>query len=245
MEPTMSPISIDKSFRFDCSQKVPCFNACCRDLNQFLTPFDILRLKKHLGVTSTEFLSTYTSQHIGPQTGLPVVSLRPKNDDNLLCPFVSPDGCQVYANRPTSCRLYPIARAIAPCPQTDKISEHFALIKEPHCQGFHQKSTQTVRQWLLDQGVRPYLAVNDRFLDIIRLKNHQHPAPLDLRASHLFQLAFYDLDGFRSHLLDNRLVETDGVSSGQAADLEHNDTSLLLYAHRWIAAVLFRTPEKE
>ena len=242
METTMLPLSKEDSFQFNCSATVPCFNACCRDLNQFLTPFDILRLKQHLSMTSGEFLQKYTSQHSGPQTGLPVVSLRPKNSTDLLCPFVSPDGCQVYENRPTSCRLYPIARAIAPCPQTGRISEHFALIKESHCQGFHQKSFQTVDRWLSDQGVKSYLAVNDRFLDIIRLKNHRHPAPLDLRAVHQFQLALYDLDRFRSYVLDNKLLENEAISKKQAVDQEHNDTTLLLYAHEWIKTALFGEP---
>lgn len=38
-------LSDDEPFYFDCQSRVPCFNACCRDLNQFLTPYDIDRLK--------------------------------------------------------------------------------------------------------------------------------------------------------------------------------------------------------
>jgi hypothetical protein len=44
----LQPIEPDEQFRFACSPGVACFNACCRDLNQSLFPYDILRLKKRL-----------------------------------------------------------------------------------------------------------------------------------------------------------------------------------------------------
>ena len=75
MNDEISAIGIDDSFTFSCSGEVPCFNECCRDLNQFLTPYDILCLKNGLAVPSGKFLETYTLQHTGPGTGLPVVTV--------------------------------------------------------------------------------------------------------------------------------------------------------------------------
>ena len=68
MENTMIPLSLNHTFSFLCSERVPCFNECCKDLNQALTPYDILRLKKHMGLPSSSFLERYTSQHIGPES---------------------------------------------------------------------------------------------------------------------------------------------------------------------------------
>jgi Fe-S-cluster containining protein len=82
-------------------------------VNQLLTPYDILRLKRHFGISSAEFLETYTTQHIGPETRLPVVSLKTDASDGHTCPFVSPEGCRVYENRPSSCRTYPLARMLS------------------------------------------------------------------------------------------------------------------------------------
>ena len=76
MDAKIIPLAADTAFPFDCSPAVPCFNACCRDLNQALSPYDILRLKNKLGLSSGQFLKTHTLRHIGPETGLPVVSLR-------------------------------------------------------------------------------------------------------------------------------------------------------------------------
>ena len=42
------PLDTSQPFCFACSPKVPCFNACCRDLNQVLTPYDVLCLKRFL-----------------------------------------------------------------------------------------------------------------------------------------------------------------------------------------------------
>ena len=112
-EPEMIPLAPDAAFRFACNPEVPCFNACCRDLHQTLTPYDILRLKRRLGMTSDRFLAAYTTRHIGPESGLPIVCLKPRAADHLACPFVSPEGCTVYPDRPASCRLYPLARAVS------------------------------------------------------------------------------------------------------------------------------------
>ncbi|MBW2470259.1 MAG: YkgJ family cysteine cluster protein, partial [Deltaproteobacteria bacterium] len=129
MEDDLKPIEPDTPFRFECSPNVACFNECCRDLNQFLYPYDILRLKKRLALSSGDFLKRYTTQHIGPESGLPVVALKPADAERLTCPFVTPDGCRVYSDRPASCRMYPLARAISRNRKAGRVSEHFMLLK--------------------------------------------------------------------------------------------------------------------
>ena len=152
MENRMIPIAGDDTFKFACSPAVSCFNACCRDLNQFLMPYDILRLKNRLGITSTAFITQYTSQHIGPETGLPVLTLKADPAAGLECPFVSPSGCRVYEDRPASCRMYPLARAVSRNRETGRITEHFALIREDHCRGFDEGREPTVGEWIAAQG---------------------------------------------------------------------------------------------
>ena len=39
-------------FGFTCHPGVPCFNSCCADVNIVLTPFDVLRLARRLGMTT-------------------------------------------------------------------------------------------------------------------------------------------------------------------------------------------------
>ena len=49
-----------ESFRFRCHEGLSCYNRCCRNLNLFLSPYDVLRLKQGLGITAGDFIDTYT-----------------------------------------------------------------------------------------------------------------------------------------------------------------------------------------
>ena len=91
MEPKFIPLADDEPFCFCCSPAGPCFNACCRDLNQALAPYDILRLKNSLGLTSGRFLENFTNQHIGPESGLPVITLKPDQKTDRLVPVCHPE----------------------------------------------------------------------------------------------------------------------------------------------------------
>ena len=41
---------------FSCHKGISCWNACCSNIDISLTPYDVLRMKRHLGISSTEFL---------------------------------------------------------------------------------------------------------------------------------------------------------------------------------------------
>jgi Fe-S-cluster containining protein len=237
----LTPIKPDEQFRFACSPSVACFNACCRDLNQSLYPYDILRLKKRLRLSSGEFLERYTSKHIGPGSGLPIVTLKPNDASRFACPFVSEKGCRVYSDRPSSCRTYPLVRAISRCRETGKISEHFMLLNEPHCLGHNEPKRQTVRQWIEDQQIKTYNYINDQLLEIIHLKNKQKPGPLDLKSRHLFYEALYDLDRFKTQAFKTELLDNLDVDPQKLADANTNDTALLEVAMGWVKKVLFKT----
>jgi Fe-S-cluster containining protein len=239
MDSNITPISIDEHFQFQCTSDVACFNACCRDLNQFLTPYDILWLKTHLGLRSGEFIEKYTAQHIGPETGLPVLTLSPVRSADLQCPFVTTCGCSVYADRPSSCRVYPVARAISRNRKTGKISEHFALIQEPHCLGFQQSKTQTVRQWLEDQALDAYNQLNDLFLEIISLKNRCRPDPLDLRSKLVFHMALYDIDAFQEQIFQKGLIDDLNLEPELLEVLKNDEVELLKFGHRYVKAQIF------
>jgi hypothetical protein len=245
METDMIPLAREDRFQFACGPEADCFNACCRDLNQFLTPYDIYRLKSRLNMPADEFLRRYTVEHLGPQTGLPVVSLKAVPDNDLRCPFVADAGCQVYEDRPSSCRTYPLARAITKSRETDEVTEHFALMCEEHCRGHQQLHTQTVREWIEDQQLEEYNRFNDMLMDIISLKNQFHPAPLDFREQRMFHLALYDLDGFRQHLRGGAYPEGHPLKKEVQMALEGSEVELLIFAHTWIRWALFgKEPSK-
>ena len=239
MEPDLTPLALQDTFRFACSPEVPCFNACCRDLNQFLTPYDILRLKTHLGLSSEQFLSLYTSQNTGPESGLPIVTLKPADNLELLCPFLTEMGCAVYENRPSSCRMYPLVRVVARSRTTDETVERFMLLKEPHCLGFNQGNQRTVQQWIADQEIAFYNEINDKLMQIISLKNRRRPGVLDLKSRHLFFTALYDLDGFKTRIVNNGLLAGFPIDSSLIDKALDDDVALLEVGMQWIERVLF------
>jgi len=239
MDAQIKPLVADTAFSFDCSPAVTCFNACCRDLNQALSPYDILRLKNRLGLSSELFLKTHTVRHIGPETGLPVVSLRFDNRSSRQCPFVTPEGCRVYTDRPASCRLYPLARGTYRNRLSGRIKEHFALIQEPHCRGFRQKTAWTARGWMRDQGLEPYNRFNDLFLEMISLKNRLSPGPLAPEPQRLFYTALYDIDSFRDLLSQKSFAERWGIDPAELTVPEPDDSQLLRFAHACVKKSVF------
>ncbi len=234
MEPDLTPISAQESFCFSCSPDVPCFNECCRDLNQFLTPYDILRLKNHLEISSGEFLRNYTSRHTGPESGLPIVTLKPGDLQKLTCPFVSENGCRVYENRPSSCRTYPLMRAVTRSRSTAEMTAQFMLLRESHCLGFEADKTRTLQQWIDDQGIAVYNENNDKLMQIISLKNRLIPGPLDIKSSQLFFTALYDLDEFRWQIQHDGLLDNFKINSSIIDAAVENDVALLDLGMKWI-----------
>jgi len=242
MEPDLTPINVDQAFRFACSPQVSCFNACCHDLNQMLTPYDILRLKNGLKMPSDRFLKDFAQQHIGPETGLPVITLKPQDTKDLICPFVTPTGCRVYPDRPASCRIYPLVRAISRDRESGSVKAHFALLREDHCCGHQQDESQTVQQWITGQELAVYNRHNDKLIEIIALKNQFKPGPLNLVPRRQFHLALYDLDNFRERLCNGNWLSDANLPPGLIQDAMNEDLALLHIAYIWVAANIFEIP---
>lgn len=233
------PLEIDDVFQFSCNCDVPCFNECCHDINQFLTPYDVLRLKNGLNMHSADFLDKYTLTHEGPGTGLPVVTFRTALEAGNACPFVTKEGCSVYNDRPASCRTYPIARAIKRSRETGQISEYFMLMEEDHCRGFAQNKTQSVREWLINQDADGYNTMNDKLIEIISLKNRVIPGPLDQDSAYAFYLACYDTDNFKDDIFNKNILEGTGVTEDRLEKIKTDDVELLNLGMSWIKFKLF------
>src|SRR5574340_1523699 len=124
-------LHLNDSFSFSCSRELECFNRCCRDINLFLTPYDIIRIKRRLRIPSYEFLRTYTFPLFPEEVGHPVILMKMLPDETKNCPFVSPEGCLIYDDRPWSCRSFPLG------PISDGPSSEFELVKRDFCLGFN------------------------------------------------------------------------------------------------------------
>lgn len=229
----------DDRFTFSCHRQIRCFNKCCADVNIFLTPYDVLRLKKNLGLTSEEFLERYTIVPIDRNQKYPVVMLEMVDSDEKRCPFVSDtEGCTVYDDRPWACRMYPVGLA---SPKDGDVSENefYFLMEESHCEGFGEDKEWTIREWIENQGIQPYNEMGDRFKEVAMHEFFQQDKELDPKKLELFFLVCYNLDAFRRFVFESRFLEMFEVEKDVQERIREDDAELLTFGLEWLKFSLF------
>ena len=239
MDENIRHLSLNDTFSFLCSKDLACFNSCCMALNQYLTPYDILCIKNHLQISSDIFLKKYTTEHFGPESGLPVVTFKVDMNNQLKCPFLTSSGCGIYEARPTSCRMYPLARGVSRSRDTGNVIVHYALFNESHCTGDEQEKIWTIKEWLIDQELEVYNQINDMLLEIISLKNRLLPEMLDIKSKMAFSLACYNLDNFRKQILEQDLLKNFNLDPDTLEIIRDDDAELLKFGFKWLKQILF------
>ncbi len=206
-EPVFDPreLGLDDEFVFACHPGVPCFNKCCYDVHLVLSPYDFLRLRQALGLSPEEFVKRYAEVYIGEVTQLPVVAIR-MNPHDFACPFLRPEGCSLYPDRPSSCRTYPLARYFREDPETGERLEIYRIIRETQCKGHYEKRPIKVRDYIREQGLEPYHFYNDLFGKVVTKRQQHADTPLTGDQLDLIYLACYDLPRFREKLLQGEII---------------------------------------
>jgi uncharacterized protein len=230
------------TFSFSCHKGVGCFTRCCAALQLILTPYDILRMKTRLGIPSDRFLETYTHTRIDRHPRFPMVLLRMNKDPVQTCPFVSPEGCTVYEDRPGACRIYPLARAAQRTPIREETKEKFFIVKEKHCQGFEEDRLWTVESWISDQGLNPYNEMNDQWLEIISSPQSLGPKAGIPRKLQMYYMVSYNLDSFKTFLLGSRFFQRFQVPHPLRVRMEQDDLALMGFGFQWLKFSLFGLP---
>jgi len=234
----MRELAPGEKFRFLCHPGAACFTDCCRQLDLALTPYDVLRLRAHLGLDADAFLDRHALVEAEEGAAFPHVFLAMEDDGRASCPFVTATGCRVYENRPGACRTYPLARG-AMRTEAGSCREIHVLLREPHCGGFEAGDPLDVAAWNNDQGLADYNAMNDEITAIL-----QHPlvrgglAPsAEQMAAYL--LALYRPDTFREMLLAGALSPAMQLSAEERGQAATDDITLLRIGIRWLDNVLF------
>ena len=94
-------LSLDDTIQFNCHKGIACFNKCCQQIDLTLAPYDIVRLKNRLGLSTREFLAQYTVPFSMDGQEMPGIKMRTK-DESTVCPLLTEEGCSVYEDRPTA-----------------------------------------------------------------------------------------------------------------------------------------------
>ena len=230
-----------ETFQFACHPGVPCFNACCSDLTLMLTPYDALRLRKGLGLSSREFFTNYAEVSTMPKGGFPAVRLAMLKNEKRACPFVREAGCSIYEDRPAACRTYPLGRATRM--KEGDIQTQFFIVQEPHCRGFEQDKHWTSDEWLTDQGLEPYNEANDRYMTLVS-KWGTTGKNLDEKQVNMAFLALYQPDDFKRFIMDMNIFKRLELSAEEQLEIVSSEENLFNFALNWLELVLLGSNEK-
>lgn len=228
-------IGKDDSFCFACHKELSCFTECCRLLELALTPYDVVRLRKATGHSSSEFLEKFVIIEQQPGEPFPRLYLSMVDDGRASCVFVTKDGCAVYEHRPGACRTYPLGRAVKRT--ASGTEEHFILMKEQHCKGLEEIAAHTPRSYCTDQQLPLYNQFNDALLGILQHQSIRDGYLPSKNSSELFLLALYDLDRFREKVLSGDFGEI--VASQQEKVQLQDDEYLLQFATVFLQRKIF------
>ena len=232
--------TLDSKIRFRCHPGVSCFTACCGHIDIILTPFDILRLRKHLNLPADEFLLRFTTPTYVEKTDLPGVKIHLDKDGR--CPFVTDKGCTIYPERPSACRYYPIGMANFHEGGQEGIQSEkfFFIVKEDHCKGHEEPTEWTIKEWRADQGVDLCDEMNRDWLEIVmRRRSFGHQASMSEQAQKMFFLASTDTDKFRDFVFNSSFLETYDVDQQTLDKIKDDDIEMMLFSFQYLASALF------
>ncbi|HMK35860.1 MAG TPA: YkgJ family cysteine cluster protein [Desulfomonilaceae bacterium] len=238
---TDNRLSLDSSFTFACGPEVPCFTECCGKLELLLTPYDVLRLRKRLVLSSEEFLDTHTVMRWKTGHGFPEILMN-MDRETRRCPFVTPQGCSLYEDRPGACRIYPLGRAASSHPMDGSKQEFYFTVRESHCRGFEQTRRWKVREWLADQGMEEYNRLNDLLMELYVLKSRGKAVELGPQHMQMFVMSCYNSEKFRDFVFKSGFLSKFELDAQLVENLKTDDTALLEFAFTWLRFALFRQP---
>ncbi len=230
----------DKVIQFRCHKDVKCWNACCANIDITLTPYDILRLKNRLEMSSGDFLKQYTVPYEMDKDGMPGVKLRPV-ENGTACQFMRPEGCGVYQDRPTACRYYPVAHLSMRRQDeyTDRAS--YALVQESHCLGHQEQRKLTIDEYRAEQGVDVYDEKGRGWRQLVLKRKSAGPGigkPPAI-SNQLFFMVSYDIDRFRAFVASESFNRTYDVPMEVMAHLLADDEALMEFGYNFLKHVLF------
>ena len=122
---------------------------CCQHKHIQLDPYELARLAHAKGETTTSFRMNWT---VGGQG----TALAQKEDGT--CVFLGPEGCEVHADRPLVCRLYPLGRHFRSDGQ-----EYFSMSEGHPLSAGEYHSNGSIADYLRAQNTEAFISAGDAY----------------------------------------------------------------------------------
>ena len=231
------------TFRFDCHPQIPCFTRCCQDADMYLYPYDIIRLKNCLSISSERFLERYTLTAFRDNPYFPSLMLKMSPGEEKSCPFLARKGCTVYEDRPFSCRAYPLERAVARSGAGKKRAVHYFLACHDHCWGHKEPGKWSVDEWIKDQQIQIFNDMNDLWVEVDTLfrGNPWGRQGVDGPAFKMAFMACFNIDKFKTFVFESTFLSRFDVSPERIDKLTASDVELMKFGFDWIKLFLTGT----
>ena len=234
------------TFCFRCHPEFECFNRCCRNLNLFLYPYDVIRLKQSLGLSSDEFLDRYVDIVLRPSNFFPDVLLRMVENPERTCPFLIESGCSVYPDRPDTCRTFPIEQGMLYDADRGKETPVHFFRPPDFCQGQYGKKEWTIPAWTRDQEAEHYHKMTVRWASVKQLFQNDpwgSEGPDGPKAKMAF-MATYNIDRFRDFLFQSSFLKRYKLKSAMLKKLKSDDVQLLKIGFEWVKVFVWGIQSK-
>ena len=227
------------AFNFDCHSGVACFTRCCRDADMYLYPYDVIRMKRRLDLSSGKFLERHAVVAVRDNPHFPHVMLKMSEASDRSCVFLTADGCAVYSDRPYSCRAYPLERAVARRGGGQRTA-YYGIARHAHCQGHREPREWTVATWAADQGLAVFDAFNDHWvaIDSILRANPWGPGGPQSPAARMAFMACYDMDKFRQFVFESSFLKRFRLPDKRIEAIRSADEDLMLLGFDWVRLML-------
>jgi Fe-S-cluster containining protein len=201
---------------------------CCRFKHIQINPYEVARLARAKGESTSQFRTAWTIDGRGTVLG--------QKEDGT-CVFLGAQGCEVHVDRPLVCRLYPLGRHVQP-----DGSEYYTVL-EGHPQSKGEFTARgTVADHLAAQGAKPFMDAADGYLRWLGWAGERLGWPSDAGVSETssgsHELDLLDMDGMiEKHCattgaaepasLEDRLqlhmqLLYDAIANMEDADVEEN-----------------------
>lgn len=226
-------------FRFRCYPGIPCFTKCCSGIRILLSPYDIFRLKNRLGLRYMDFLNDYTVPMTIDGSMLEIVGLRMKDDAVRSCPFVTPEGCTVYSDRPLTCRYYPVGMGIMKKFDGKAGDDFFIMVKEDHCLGHKEEKEWTIEEWRQDQESDLYDEMNQDWMEVVLKAKTLGFVEFSQRSLDLFFMVSTNLDLFRDIAFSEKFLDAYELTPSFIERIRNDEQELLKFSLAWLRFTLF------
>jgi Fe-S-cluster containining protein len=231
--------------RFNCHKGISCFNACCKQADVTLAPYDVLRLRQRFGLSCAEFLKRYTVPFQMDADGVPGLKMR-TTEDGACVMLDGENGCSVHSDRPTVCRYYPVALLNMREKGSGEAQENYSLIQEDHCKGHLEEREISIRDFRKEQGCDESDRYNREWYRLILKKRSAGPGvgrPSEMSLQIFFMasynMASYNLDMFRRFVLSENFRRTYRLNDAFYEAVQNDDLILLDFAFQFLRQVLF------